>query len=304
MLYSDAATSDLNTLPQAERKMRHCRSVLTPLPDDDFLSTLPQPLPLSAFLAATRQRLLAHSTALVGEVGLDRAARIKMPRMPTSESAPSLPSASSVKRHLSQYRVTVPHQTTVLKAQLALAAEMGRAVSVHGVQAHGLLYEVLVGTWKGFEKERQSNRRRKRQAAITLSSNVDDGRAADQESVKVTYPPRICLHSYSGSSAMLKLYLDERIPAEMFFSFSTFNNFSHAQGNKAEAVVREVPDDMLLLESDMSHAGSQLDGQLDITARTLCSLKGWSLEEGLAKLRDNWTRFVYGKHPHCGEASA
>ncbi len=218
--------------------------------DDAMVSAAPPLRSLSAFIAETRERLLAHPSALVGEVGLDKAFRL--PQLGASTGFPTAAGEGIATpggregRLLSPHRVHVAHQVAIMRAQLALAAELGRAVSVHGVQAHGLLFDTLATFWKGHEREIQS-RRERRMAAPGAEEDVgsssesgggdDDGdeqRPGERQAVETRppgarpYPPRICLHSFSGPPEVLRQYLDPRIPARIFFSFSTVVNYTSA----------------------------------------------------------------------------
>ena len=86
----------------------------------------------AAWLASLRAALLADATASVGEIGLDRwiidGIRPDDPRIAGLRVAP------------------MDEQAEVFAAQLALAAELNRAASIHCVQAFGALLEVLQQT--------------------------------------------------------------------------------------------------------------------------------------------------------------
>ena len=154
-LFDDNDRHEDHVLSEAE-SIQHYRTVLTPSPDDqNFLTHLPRPDMLSAFIAETRERLTKFPLALIGEVGLDRAFRLPEAWIPGQIDSrdPSLTPGGREGRRLSPYKVSQNHQVTVLLAQLRLAGEMQRAVSVHGVQAHGIVYDTLQTTWKGHERE-------------------------------------------------------------------------------------------------------------------------------------------------------
>ncbi|KAJ9137323.1 Cut9-interacting protein scn1 [Pleurostoma richardsiae] len=314
-LYDDTGAAAAGSFDPSDpkHKAQHYASVLTPPPPPEFLAGLPAPQPLSAFLAATRARLAAHPLALVGEVGLDRAFRL--PRAWADDEAAardgSLTPGGREGRTLSAHRVAAPHQAAVLRAQLALAGEMGRAVSVHGVQAHGQLYDVLRGMWKGHERRGVSARDRKMIAkgvdedfSSSSEEEEDDdeggaggGKKKMQKRVKPKpYPPRICLHSFSGPVEVMKQYTeDKRIPAKVFFSFSVCINFSTAGGEaRTPEVIRACPDDRILVESDLHTAGPRMDQFLEDMYRRVCEIKGWGLREGIERIRRNYEEFIFG----------
>ncbi|KAJ9650856.1 Cut9-interacting protein scn1 [Neophaeococcomyces mojaviensis] len=279
---------------------QHYRSVLTPPPDDDtFLDALPSPRPLTEYIRETEQRLNEFSVALVGEIGLDRSFRVPLGSQTKSadtskksggHEAGEYTAGSREGRPLSPHYVSMNHQKVILKAQLELAARMKRAVSVHSVATHGVIFDLLQSLWKGHEKpSKAALKKQKKDAPNTVESeDVKD------ESQDLPYPPRICMHSYSGPADALKQFLNPRVPADMFFSFSECINFASPASNKVEDVIKAVPDDKILIESDLHCAGDIMDGLLEDVLLRVCDIKGWSVEKGAHRLRDNWMRFVFG----------
>ena len=153
-------------LESFEAKKAHYQAVLTPVPDEDFIQSLPTPTPISSFINSTRDTLLSQPIALVGEIGIDKAFRI--PRQWTSSDAESrddgLTPGGREGRTLSPHRVQIEHQQAILQHQLRLAGEVGRPVSVHGVQAHGVLFHTIKACWKGHEREVLSKTQQRRVA--------------------------------------------------------------------------------------------------------------------------------------------
>lgn len=278
--------------------VRHYQAVLTPSPDEEFISLLPQPRPLSGLLNHLRESLDMFPYALIGEIGIDRSFRLPNHWTANDEAKrkEGLTPGGREGRRLTPYRVQIDHQRSVLKAQLHLAGELARPVSVHGVAAHGIVFETLKETWRGHEKEVLSKRERKRR---TSTANAHAGQATDNKNGEGNkpdpkpYPPRICLHSYSGPADALKQYLDPSIPATIYFSFSRLVNFSNKSVKAVEAV-KGVPDDRILIESDLHSAGDEMDRLLEDITRLVCEIKGWSLIDGVKLLAGNWRRFVFG----------
>ncbi|THZ03780.1 Metallo-dependent hydrolase [Aureobasidium pullulans] len=296
-MFDEETYPDTTTLTP-DQKVEHYQSALTPKPEDrDFLLRLPDPRPFSVFLSETRKYLEKYPLALIGEVGLDKQFRIPEAWLPgqKTERDEALTPGGREGRTLSSYRVSMDHQKKVMLAQLHLAGEFGRATSVHGVQAHGVVFNTLQQTWKGHERKVPSKReRRKQEANAQPQATEHQDEQVGEERKPTPYPPRICLHSYSGPAETVKQYLDPRIPAKIFFSFSSVINFSHAGVEKTEEAVKAVPNDRILIESDLHTAGERMDGYLEEVVRKLCEIKGWSLEEGVKQLASNWKNFVFG----------
>lgn len=284
-----------------DQKAAHYQSVLTPRSEDTcFLQALPDPRPFGYFIGQTRRYLRYYPLALVGEVGLDRSFRIPDTWLPeqAEERDDALTPGGREGRRLSPYRVSMEHQKKVLLAQLALAGEMQRAVSVHGVQAHGIVFETVSQTWKGHERRVPTKKERKR-AEATTKANADPPDAEDEKSeaaVPTPYPPRICLHSFSGPAETVKQYIAPSVPCDVFFSFSTtINAWSNDGDGKVEAAVKAVPEDRIVIESDLHTAGDRMDSYLEQIVRKICQVRGWHLKDGVKVLGANWRHFVSGR---------
>ena len=325
--FSHQLYDDFSSSSSFSNKVDHYSSVLHPsvVDDAEFIAGLPEPLPLSGLLAGIRERLSRFPRALVGEVGLDKAFRLPShgPPQPHVPKKDGLTPGGREGRLLSPYRVKMNHQVVVLKAQLALAGELRRPVSVHGVQAHGVLHDALGSTWCGYEKQIQSKRQLKRVAPgaedwTSSDEEADEGKLelSDSEEASprvrkpgnqqknkkparnvVPYPPRICLHSFSGPPQMAKQYLKPTIPAQIFFSFSAFVNMaSPGQEDKTRSVLEVIPHNKILVESDFHAAGEEMDDALEKMYRFVCEAKGWALVDGVQIIRQNFQQFICG----CG----
>ncbi|QKD59965.1 uncharacterized protein FOBCDRAFT_53611 [Fusarium oxysporum Fo47] len=271
-----------------DAKAQHYKAVLSPGPiDPAFWGDLPIPIALSTFIAETRARLIEDPCAMVGEIGIDKPFRLPMQWTdPKPDPDPDRTPGGRQRRPLSQHRINLTHQKAVFMAHLKLAGELGRPVSVHGVQVHGILYDALTKCWKGHELRGRRSRDKEKK----------EGKAEQQPGdAPKPYPPRICLHSFSGKSDAVKQYLKPYIPAKIFFSFSKTNNLrSDEERKKAEDAINIVPDNRVLVESDLHTAGQRMDNELEEMYRVICEVKGWGLDEGIGKIADNYREFVFG----------
>ena len=281
----------------------HYKTVLTPVPtDDDFLDSLPDPHSLATYLTDTERRLEQFPLALVGEVGLDRAFRLPYGGfIPTGDmdaktggSKEEFTPGSREGRPLSPHRVSLDHQKLILRAQFELAGKLRRAVSVHSVQTHGAIFDLLQDMWKGHERPSKRARKRRQSAAEAHASGNEQSNRHEYPKVSLPFPPRICMHSYSGPPDALKQFLAPTVPADIYFSFSKLINFSSPSDAKVAAVVKAVPDDRVLVESDLHCAGERMDGLLKDIVKKVCEIKGWNLQTGAERLKSNWEAFVFG----------
>lgn len=96
---------------------------------EKLLPHLPEPVLLSDLLTTLRSNLTDVPNAMLGEVGLDRSFRI--PFQPGSE------------RKLSDFTVPLDHQIHILEAQLELAVELRRSVSLHSVKAQQATLQLI-----------------------------------------------------------------------------------------------------------------------------------------------------------------
>ncbi|EPS41591.1 hypothetical protein H072_4509 [Dactylellina haptotyla CBS 200.50] len=259
-------------------KSEHYSSALTNEPTEEFIATLPEPKPLSQFIAETRKYLEEFPSALVGEVGIDR--QFRLPNV----------SAGPDEKHLSPHRVNLDHQKRVLEEQLRLAGEMGRAVSVHGVAAHGILYDSFAYLFKGHEKIVRSKRTQKR-GPYDFEGDDSDAEDAGPK----PFPPRICLHSFSAPPDFIKTWLNPKIPAEIYFSFSHAINVGYGY-EKFPDMLKLVPEDKLLIESDLHIASIDMEHHIAAIVARVAHDRGWKLEETVKQLGKNWNKFVYGSN--------
>ncbi|KAL1957461.1 hypothetical protein VTO42DRAFT_6029 [Malbranchea cinnamomea] len=299
--FSHQILDDITRPTSTMSKEEHYKAVLTPaFNDQNLLRDLPEPRSLSSLISDIRSNLIKHPKALVGEIGLDRAFRIPNAWLPHELESrdPSLTPGSREGRSLSPYRVQPAHQKAIFKAQLRLAGEMRRPVSIHSVQAHGAVFEVLRELWAGHERKVISNKLRKRRPSAEDAHDQSEDEL-DKSTHKtrnhlppLPFPPKICMHSYSGPPEPLRQFLHPSTPAEIYFSFSHVINFTGDSLVKVNEVIKMLPEDRILVESDLHCAGKQMDDLLEQAVRRICSVRGWSLRDGVRILGDNWRRFI------------
>lgn len=101
----------------------------------ELLPHLPNPTPLKEILATLRGNLAAFPSAMLGEVGIDRSFRVAR-------------SYTEDPRVLSPFTVPIAHQLAVLNAQLEVAVELRRNISMHSVKAQQLTVDLLASSRK------------------------------------------------------------------------------------------------------------------------------------------------------------
>ncbi|KAF9820026.1 hypothetical protein IEO21_01688 [Rhodonia placenta] len=227
-----------------------------------LLPFLPDPTPLETVLAGLRADLTAFPHAMLGEVGLDRACRVlyKHPVAPPS---------------LSPFTIPLAHQVAILEAQLALAVELRRNVSLHSVQAPQATAELLARMKAHF------------------------GRAWMDISVD--------LHSCGLSAEGWRNI--ERTHTNVFLSLSTGIN---ARSRGHIALLRAAAPTRLLVESDFHDARLSAPYTWDMVCR-IADARGWRVEQSAAeveevggedetqwgvvrRLAENWRTFENGGH--------
>ncbi|KAG8920700.1 hypothetical protein FRC00_009641, partial [Tulasnella sp. 408] len=99
---------------------------------EEVLKNLPEPIPLSTVISSVRTNLTAFPNALLGEVGIDRSFKI-----------PYIPYPFAGVKKLSPFTVPTDHQLALLEAQIALAIEFRRSISMHSVKAQQVTLDLL-----------------------------------------------------------------------------------------------------------------------------------------------------------------
>ncbi|KAJ9514204.1 hypothetical protein QJQ45_012179 [Haematococcus lacustris] len=191
--------------------------------DQEAVRQLLASCPSVTWAGRLRQLLTEVPGAVLGECGLDRAAVV-----PGTKASQSL-----------------PHQLSLLRTQLALAAQLQRPASLHCVRATGHMMALL---------------------SSTPSEEL---------------PPRIMLHSFNGPPDSIKqlLALPRGVGSRLYFSFSaTINARSGAGRDKLVARIRAVPQDRLLAETDEDDA-RRMDAALGAVLQLVAEARGWTPEQ-------------------------
>jgi Tat protein secretion system quality control protein TatD with DNase activity len=97
---------------------------------EKLLPLLPDPIPLHDVLSDLRHNFEKFPEAMLGEVGLDRAFRVAFDYFASP-------------RQLTPFTIPFDHQLAVLEAQLDIAVELGRNVSLHSVKAQKATLDLL-----------------------------------------------------------------------------------------------------------------------------------------------------------------
>ncbi|BFZ53351.1 Cut9-interacting protein scn1 [Savitreella phatthalungensis] len=325
---TETSNGDATSEVTSTSKYEHIKQVVRPSPPDDFIDTVHDLVPAKAYVQSIEDHFVKFPNAMLGEVGLDKAFRIPDPRTKSSDDS------SGSRGRLTKHQTDMSHQVAVLEAQLATATKFQRAVSLHGVQAHGALHHVIDKLWRqsvqagGSKRERKRAAWRDRAASATSTGlpgqrdnrvgddgdddegednvNVDDSHHrstkleffrdnSDQSTLShPSYPPRVCLHSFSGAVDMIATWLRPGLPIDVFFSFSRAVNGRY---DRWHTVMAAVPDDRILIESDL-HDASLIDEALEGVLADVCRAKEWDERHARIALERNWHRFVYGSNWH------
>eukprot|EP00842_Homolaphlyctis_polyrhiza_P006979 jgi/Hompol1/870/HPOL_004033-RA len=168
-------------------------------------------------------------------------------------------------------------QLHVFVAQMALAIELNRPVSVHAVQVHGKILDYF----------REMDRMCGQLKAKWKRHRMESARSAVMP--KMPCPPAIMMHSFTASPdigrSLIKL---PHIGPRFFFSFSSVVN---ARSSKFDERVLAVPDDRILLESDI-HDATAVDQQMANICQAVATIRGWTLAETVERSTRNAEAFL------------
>ncbi|KAH8926707.1 Metallo-dependent hydrolase [Atractiella rhizophila] len=269
---------------------------------EEVISQFPEPTSLQDMLSTLRQNLLDHPQAMLGEVGLDRSFRIPRDLSfdPHSDEAhgvnPTVVEATSStdgsdsnsKPALRFTKLSTPteHQLQILRAQLHLAIDLQRNISMHSVRAQDITVQVLDSLgesrqddWWGFDADLEFDENGK-EIKPDPSQRWKGGRTRKREG-----GVKLDLHSYGGSAQTVQAIT--RKHPNVYFSFSTVIN---SRSSKLPSLIASIPEDRLLVESDFNKI-DQLDEQVEDMVRRVGEAKGWSIEETVERMERNWKEF-------------
>ncbi|KAH8835564.1 TatD DNase family Scn1 [Flagelloscypha sp. PMI_526] len=224
---------------------------------NELLPFLPDPIPLPEVLQELRESLQAFPDAMVGEVGLDRIFRVPFDYFEEP-------------RRLTPFTLPLDHQLAVLEAQIDLAVECSRNISLHSVKCASQTSELL---------SKMSNKHREKWLAISID-----------------------LHSCGLSPESVKA-IQSKHP-NVFLSLSTVIN---SRSPNHTALIASCDPLRLLAESDFNNLESSASQTIQII-QTISQIKGWPIEtkweDGCPKsergvirrLEENWLAFQAGNH--------
>ncbi len=242
------------------------------------------------WLSDLETRLTQHPNLIVGEIGLCKMARFIR----------EFPKALGGKATALQL------QKIVFKRQLELAAKFRRPVTVHCVNAHGLLMETLTEILNETTRE---------------AENVSDSEKKKSD----IFPPAVAMHSFTGTAHHVKELLDfeKRVlyPEQVqsggrrrkggkqqqqqsqevrndvlfYFGFSHSVNFIMCTSEKAKRkgieAVKSIPSNRLLVESDVHASVDVALGTAGAVAYA-AKARGESLESVAECTTRNGLRFI------------
>ncbi|KXN88838.1 Cut9-interacting protein scn1 [Leucoagaricus sp. SymC.cos] len=224
---------------------------------DKILPLLPAPRPLSDVLNEMRRNLIDFPSAMVGEVGLDKSVRVAY-------------DYDATPRELTPFNIPLDHQISIIEAQIDLAVELGRNVSVHSVHSPQATIELLDRlAWKHGD---------------------------------AFYRISVDIHSCSLSPDTWKTI--ERKHPNIFLSLSKLVNGRSAA---YKALIAACADDRILVESDCYDINLCTPLTWDLL-KTVAEVKKWDIESAwtdssdperwgaVRRIEHSWCRFRDGAH--------
>lgn len=212
---------------------------------------------------------------MLGEVGLDRAARVPIEYTATP-------------RELTQFTVPLEHQLAVLEPQIDLAVELRRNISIHSVKSHQATLDLL-------SRMHQKHGSEWHRISIDLHScglSVETWKAIE---VLVLQVVALC---NTVSHCMQKHHLN------VYMSLSTVIN---GRSLNHRALIEACSPSRILVESDY-HPVEQCAKRTWEMVLVVAEIKGWDVETTwvddlrmedwgvVRRLERNWREFQKGNH--------
>ncbi|CAE6450203.1 unnamed protein product [Rhizoctonia solani] len=193
------------------------------------LSSLPPPRPLKDVLEELRQNLQLAPSTMLGEVGIDRSFRVRF--SPNGDTK------------LSPFTVPQEHQLAILEAQISIAVELGKNISLHSVKAS----EATIELFKNM---------RKRHGVAWEKINVD-------------------LHSCTLSGEAWRSI--EKAHQNAYLSLSTAINI-RPNSNAVLQLIRSCDPTRLMAESDFPYISDTTQRTWDMIC-LIARERGWRVED-------------------------
>lgn len=248
--------------PEIEFKKRHYFSILEKHSKnasdeiDKLIEQLPIPENLDDIIEIMEDTLKSNNNVNIGEIGIDKVARI-----PNSGYLGN----SSTISGLSNYRIKMSHQLKIFKRQLNLIISVNRkkfSTSMHCVGAQGTMYECLK-KFDGLIKEKQSD--------------------------KVV---NMAMHSYSGSIENAKMLL-KLSNVKVWFGISEFVNLKFEKDSKRWLLLKEllhIIRDCALVETDFG-VDRMKNEHKDNVLQIHTKLEELEVNDLNTSLYENWCKF-------------
>ena len=273
---------------------------------DRLLPYLPHPAPLAEILPELFESLEAFPNAMLGEVGIDRACRIPYARPADPPYSQYLPKEGNDNpRELSPFTIPLEHQLQVLEAQLGVAVELQRNVSLHSVKTQAATAEL-------FDRMYQKYGERWLRISVDLHSFGLSAQSFRDISVgalaailartrTAPYCPWLFWSANKPSRAFVSL---QKKHSNVFLSLSTAIN---ARSPAHKELIAVCATDKLLVESDFHDVRYSAPYTWNIL-RTVADVKGWRVEDAwdtdvpeaewgaVRRLEENWKAFERGGH--------
>ncbi|CDS01576.1 related to Cut9 interacting protein scn1 [Sporisorium scitamineum] len=215
---------------------------------------LPDPISLNEVCQGIQDHFDRFPNALLGEVGIDRAFRI--PRRAWNYD-PQRPESDITASKLTKLKTPQSHQLSVLRAQIGVALEYRRNISLHSVQAAGLTVDLL--------------------SSLRNTDTTSFGAV------------RVALHSCTLDNNVVKSITKKH--ANVYVGFSSTINRKQMV---ARDCLASVDRSRALMESDY-HTVKGIPGYLLQANEYFAQLHGLNSHEAAQQLLSNWKTFYSGR---------